>query len=486
MRVKLGVGRMFAKRYPALRRQMSEQGLVLGYRQRGIPKVKLILLWMGAWTFFLFIALGNSMRFFHVSFLSQSLPFSESILHFFAFICFFFLKLSRNKVLFLIGSGFVLFLSNMYGAFLNGFDVVATLYAFRFFALIFSSIILSELFFELFKNRVASCFSFLLSAFASGLILGTMIFILFTDSSKFWVFLQHIGIVFNGDPHHHRFISVYFDPNYYCNISAIPFLISMALFQYSKKYRYLFLAGSFLLSSILTWSRSGLFVMVCLLLFLMARRTKFFTLLIVSKFGLRLSIITVFLAGLLGWVCWEDLRWFLNRLIHISTDGSAYCRALSFQYGLSIFEEHPLCGVGFGYLATRCLSITNLSSIDASIFATIISFGILLTLNIVLFLILIIGRKRHFISNLKIQSKFAYNFTINFYFYIIIVVIFSSLFNNVLYYPFWLMPVLILLLYLLKVAQMQGQDLLMKSCDRLPSIMAQPNNKAILNCKALY
>lgn len=116
---------------------------------------------------------------------------------------------------------------------------------------------------------------------------------------------------------------------------------------------------------------------------------------------------------------------------------------------------HPLFGVGYNYLALYMEEYNSLSSVDSSPLATLINFGTIPCLGITLvFFIWALKGLRRFAQKEELLSKFFRWFLC----YTIIVLFFSSQFNNILYYQFWLLPVISIFSFLNEAAREPDRD----------------------------
>lgn len=397
--------------------------------------------------FSLFISLGNLFRLVESPLFSDSLMISEALLYLSAFFSVFFIR-SYTKWLFGITPWVVaIFCSFLYGWYLQGMDIHASLYALRLGALFCTMSVLAEICFERYRGSIQPFFAYLCKAYGVCLVLGFILYVFFPDSEKLWLFLGQYHVGFQGDPHIGRFVSVYFDPNYYSCIAGLAFLLSSYLYEKTSERRYQLLSFLFLLSGFLTWSRSGFALLVALLAFkgwVLLRRGK------VTQRGIFfIGFFFLFFFLFIG-IYFEEMKIFWERTLYFFEDDSALCRLRTFQFGLDILAEHPLFGVGINFLYRYAIEGIGLNSIDSSLLSLLIQIGVIPFLLLTMYA----GYKALFLRKAllewrKKEEKTPYFFSW-FLFYGLGVVIFSSQFNNLLFYPFWLLPFGVIAIFLIK------------------------------------
>ncbi|MCI0381712.1 MAG: O-antigen ligase family protein [Chlamydiae bacterium] len=335
-------------------------------------------------------------------------------------------------------------LSNFYGIMIHGWNENATFYAIRLITLIFSGYVLGKISFYLYGKDVKSLLDFYLKCYFILALIGFAIFILFPDSSSFWIFLEKYHIQYVGDPHFKRFISPYFDPNFYGIIACIPFIFSLSLGQFKKEFKYQFLSWFFLVSLILTGSRSGIGSFLILLFYLFFNSNNVMRILRNLKLTLILVIMFIVI------VVWNlsQTMFFLERSINIHADPSATSRFSDFQFGVEIFKNYPIFGLGYNYLILFTREHTGLSALHSSILVNLISFGVIFfSIIMAIFIVWWINLNKK-CKKLKKDDLFISQLGRRMLFYLLIVVFFSSQFNHCLFYPFWLIPMIALFTYL--------------------------------------
>jgi hypothetical protein len=335
----------------------------------------------------------------------------------------------------------------MIGLIRFGFDQVAFLYMIRFIMIFIVASSLAVAAYKKFKNRYDILFKKILSFYTVGLIIGYLIYIFFPRSNQLWSFLSAHGIVFHGDPHTNRFISTYFDPNFYSIIAIIPLLLSLLLYKKTTHFIYLLFALFFIISIFLTVSRSGTASLIILLTYLLTSKLLIIFKTRKIKKNTISSILIIFIFILILYPLYsQKINTLLGRVANIKYDESAYSRYLSFLFAVDIIKKYSFFGMGYNYLAPYMLSRGMQSSVDSSILAAICNFGILFTL-IIFFMVFI------FLINLYKKIKSLNDTNLSFfvkilYSYLIIVIFFASNLNNILFYFFWILPVTFILFYL--------------------------------------
>lgn len=302
----------------------------------------------------------------------------------------------------------IVVLSTAYGALCHRFDWTSTLFAFKVIGMIAVSSSLAQVFAARFN--VEQCCDFLIRVFSVVAIFGFVIFFLFPKAHLFFGLLEGYGVHFTGDPHVRRFISPFFDPNYYAAIICFPLLLAM----YRKKH---LTAGLFMASLLLTFSRSGIASGV------------FLVFLCVRKFGLLTLMI-----GLVGIFFWSDLFHFFERTFAFGDDQSALVRFTTGKIAWEHFLERPLFGWGFHYSSKIFEEEIGRLSPDSSFLLTMIDFGLILTGCLILWGVMWAMRLWRDATEKTAELVF---FVLA---YLVICVLFTSQFNNLLYYPYFLIP----------------------------------------------
>ena len=395
-----------------------------------------------------FLVLGNLSRIVSLPGFSNNLPIVSFILY---GACIVFAILHRRTLTVALRAWpiyIIIIASCFYGTLKNGAETTPIFYAIRLILLTFSSLTSAHIFHRLYGNNLSQVLHILAKIYMAVVIAGFLIYFLFPDSIQLWQMLSQVGIVFNGDPHQRRFYSTYFDPNFYSVIACLPLLICILLYQTSLKIKYIGYSAILILSLFLAGSRSGIATLAFVILMLLVEQIFLSRRIVLRRrtigligFGI---VCFVFLIPLYA----DNIAVLLTRFSGISDDQSALLRVTSFENGLQILQGAPLLGIGYNYLTVAFRQYSILSSVDSSLLSTAINFGIIATA--IFLLVCFFGLNRLYKKvKLKTNSpKLASRFTRHLIFYIWFVILFSSQFNNILYYEFWLLPVVMLIGYL--------------------------------------
>ena len=388
--------------------------------------------------FALFLSLGNLPRIIENSLFTDHLLLSELALYFFSLASLLFIKAPLRSFLYLIVISLLVVSSFCYGLFLQGMDLQSALYALRLIALLGTVFSLTHICLEKFQSDLTLFFSFVTKIYVFALILSFLLFLFFFSSEDLWEKLRLYNILFHGDPHRGRFVSVYFDPNYYAAIVGIPMLATYYLYQKTRKKRFIFILSLFGVSALLTWSRSGLFVLGILLIWLAFfppdRRG-------LSQKKLKGCILFIVLMSSTSLLFWEDLGLFVKRLLFTGSDPSALSRLYTFKWGLDFWKEHPLFGVGYNFLHTHVKQEIGLNSLDSSLLSLLIQIG-----GIPFLALLGIGayKMQHLRKTLSLCKPEEKKLLKGLILYGLLILFFASHFNQLLFYPFWFLPFMLI------------------------------------------
>lgn len=398
-------------------------------------------------SFFLLLSFGNLSRFLSSPFFSDSLLVTEGLFYGSCLCSFLFLHFSPRTLVFLSALFLFLLASFSYGCFLHDFDLVALFYALRLFFLVFSVVVFVELCWHRFQGRRKPLFTFLFSAYFVALVLGLVLYFCFPSASVLWALLSAWHIGFQGDPHVGRFLSVYLDPNYYAALSGFMVLVSSYLASTTGKRRYRLGAFAFFTTGVLAWSRSGmatLFLLLLYPLFFDVIRGRFSVKKLRGLFGFTLFSLTFFL--------WQgrELEQFLARSLSLSDDPSALCRLDTFRLGVDLWRQEPFWGVGTNFLYRYAKEEVSLQSLDSSLFSLLLQVGSLPFLVLLFLVGLFCLTLPKYCASWKKKEEKSSLFLSWFLFYLITCVLFTSQFNNLLFYPFFFLPVFSTLIYCLR------------------------------------
>ena len=404
--------------------------------------------------FSLYLVMGNVPRFIKLPNFGDNVLLSEVVIYGFAFVALLLHpRLLAFTVRHLLALVVLINLSFLYGVLINGFEVVALLYAVRLIAMLVTAVTAGYLLFQRFRLRLSDCLSYIIYIYLFVTIASAAIFAAFPDSSQLWALLEKSGINFMGDPHQRRLVSTYFDPNYFAVIITLPLLISSYLFRLTGKVRYVGYLMVFLFALLLTGSRSGIATALLLVLLILWQSLSYLfrnwrlrrSMLIIAPCALLLMLVTspIYIGSLL--TTWE-------RLGRLDSDPSARSRFSSINLGFELFSQEPILGLGYNYLAIYAKDLRGLSSVDSSLQATLVNFGIIGTALILGMLVWWILQTYWRLRACTNQQADAHRFFSLFLAYVSLVILFTSLFNNVVYYQFWLIPTVTLGTYFSRLA----------------------------------
>lgn len=387
--------------------------------------------------FLLFLSFGNFLRLLESSLFPDGWLVSEGILYGLCLLCSYFIEIPISDKLWMLKATSCLFCSFLWGYYLQGWDTAAALYAVRLAATIVAIYVLFRVFCVIFAKSISAFFAYLCIGYTVSLLLGFVLYIFFPDSEKLWMFLEQNHVGFYGDPHIGRFVSVYFDPNYYATIGGFIFLLCGYLYATLCKKRYAILGSITALSIFLTWSRSGiaLFVGLCLCQLWYHFKGTF-----LSRKRIYIAAFFCLSTALYLWCYLEEGKLFLERVLYFLEDESALYRWETFQFGLDVLEQQPFFGVGINFLQRLSIEAIGLNSLDSSLLSLLVQIGIIPFIALIFY----VGYKAvSFFSYQKIwqeeEVKAPYFFSL-FWIYGLGVALFASQFNNLLFYPFWLLP----------------------------------------------
>jgi O-antigen ligase len=394
----------------------------------------------------LYIIAGNLPRFISIHGFRDNVLITEIILFATLLLYGLFTKKIFNSLIKFSIIYIVIIYSFLYGVLINGFEIKPLLYSVRLILIILCANVAGYLLFHVFRTNIKRTFKYILNNYLVVLIISAFIYIVFPNSFEFWRFLSQYGIMFHGDPHIHRLVSTYLDPNYYSVIAIIPLVISLYLFSVTREKKQLMFILLIMSSIFLTGSRSGIVAMLLLFTAILFRHVVIAN--SFTKTGVRAVLIISVLSLVASPLYISNITRMLIRLSNILVDPSALHRLHSFIMGLELVFERPLFGIGYNYLSSHIESSGgHLSSVDSSLLSMIINFGSIASFIIIslfiLWLIIIFKRSKY-------ADRDFITFLQNFIVYIFIVMFFAANFNNLLFYQFWLFPIIMIGTYLTK------------------------------------
>lgn len=387
----------------------------------------------------LYLVLGNLPRVLSLPGVTQSVPITEVALYGVAVAYLATHGPARAVVRIVLPVVAIFVCSFVIGVVTQGPALKPALYLVRLVLLLASGACIAHVVVRRAHGQLERVFRLVLLPFVGTAALGFAILAVFPGSATLWAFLASIGIVYQGDPHIGRFVSPYLDPNYYAAIAVLPLMLAMTLWRIKRNLLYLACASIFIASILLTSSRSGTatLVLVGVIILITEARGRHLSL----QVRPRTLLAGVAVAVVLSPVYLRPMIAVAERFGAISSDPSALARLDSMRYGIGVLAENPVTGLGFNYLSLRTEEAFGLSSVDSSMLATLINLGVPFT---ILLLVAVARRAvliRTRMAGWNAASRWPYTW---FLAYVLVVATTGSLFNNILYYQFWLLPVVVL------------------------------------------
>lgn len=268
-------------------------------------------------------------------------------------------------------------------------------------------------------------------------IIGIIQLLFFKNAYDWYAIFEKIGNYFpNPDPHFGRLLSTYFDPNYLSACLLVPLSLSLSywLNNYGKKYFFFF--ALFIISIILTVSRSGLLGAGISILILSLKYLFYDNM--GSKHKLNKKVLLIYFVVFLGILILIllDSR-LISRIINSLNDPSTFFRFASWKEAWKIICNNMIIGIGYnaiGFYKDNFGIISTSFGIDSSLLLIFTSIGII---GLSYFFIKIIIK----IINLNNEKEIS---SIS-----LLSIIISSLvicnFNNLLFYTLWIVPITVLL-----------------------------------------
>jgi len=390
--------------------------------------------------FSLFFVAGNFFRFLTLGFFQSNFSLAEMGLYAIA-LPLYFAKRRRSQWIV-----FAILVSGLYGVILHRFDLSSLFYGAKAVGMIASGVVIGDALWRQYGDQLEAAIWFFLRLFLGVLIIGAAIYLAFPKAMDFFALLGKFGIHFHGDPHVKRFISPFFDPNYYAVIATIP-LILLLIFPKKRK-GISSLSFLLLVSILLSWSRGGIATCLATLtissvvLWCYGKRGGF-----KPRVLIYLMVFVPLIGGILFFVRTE-LGVFAERLFEIGEDQSAYARFENLSEALYFFKEYPFWGVGFNYLPKLFLEKWGFVGIDSSLLTLLCCFGLVPTLGFLLCgAIWFLKRVRSYF-NLRKSHPFLFRAFWALSIYLGVCSFFTSWLINLWSYPYWLIPMIALFTYL--------------------------------------
>lgn len=321
-----------------------------------------------------------------------------------------------------------------------GFSGEALAYNVRLCGHLVGGVVLARSLWELYRGNYRALIKSVVITYTALAVAAFVLFAIFPDTSQLWRVMQDSGVDFQGDPHNGRLISPYFDPNFYSCIIVLPIFLSWYTTSYWRK-GWLCMA-ILVVSLLMTVSRSGMALLGLVLIVISlvnARRV------LRKKFSYGAAAAALFaIAGITvsGLVLSPFVERTASRFTGVKEDGSALSRVRSFEIGNSLIAEQPVLGFGYNYVNEPARKMRGGKvGLDSSIQVFFASFGLpgsLVLIAVVFNWLWNVGRR------LSSDGLFLYRGAV---IYSVITIMFAGNFNQILFYPFWLVPVLAFLAY---------------------------------------
>ncbi|NGX46400.1 MAG: hypothetical protein K940chlam2_01590 [Chlamydiae bacterium] len=337
------------------------------------------------------------------------------------------LRNAKSRTLWIILT--LLAASTLYGIFNSGWEALSVLHGIKLFGMVCSGVAVGRVLYARYGNEVKRCVHFVMKCYLLCFALGALLLIFFPISMDLYRFLAKWSLPYVGDPHVGRLISPYLDPNYFAAIACLPLIMT----PYVKRVKgWLFVIC---LCILLSWSRSGIATAMLIMIPL-----SFY----LPKQARRALFIVAVLASLPLFFSHYG-HTFIDRLLNFQKDPSALARVESYQWGFSYLKEHPFFGVGYNFVNSAAFKEAHLYSLDSSLLLALNCFGCVPTLAALSCCALWIHN--HFIALRRQKNQNLTSFSFCLLFYIGVIFLFTSLFNNILFYQYWLIPTLALVVY---------------------------------------
>lgn len=342
--------------------------------------------------------------------------------------------------------------SLLVGIYKWGADPASMSYAIRFVMQISIATLAGEILAKRFAGDIQPIKEKYFFAYFMAGILAIALLIIFPDSAVLWAALASIGVEFTGDPHIGRLVSLYFDPNFYAVIIALP--ITLLYAEYITSKRKIILIYLLILTGtlFLTVSRSGIALLGFIaVIFAIKGFIRFSRKLIIKKTTVRNAGV-FFIAILIVLIASQDqVDRLLDRLSSGVGDESSTARLDSFVIGMGLFLREPILGYGYNFV-NPFLVDTGRLGLDSSLQVFLITYGTLIACTMTLFLawqLIIINKRMKILIEGKAPDKHkpTYEAWRIFGAYVLFCLIWASHFNQIIFYPFWIIPILSFLFY---------------------------------------
>ena len=271
-------------------------------------------------------------------------------------------------------------------------------------------------------------------------IIGGIQLLIFPIAFDYYNILKNMGIyILNPDPHINRLISTYLDPNFLGIILCIPFMLSLSRYMVTRKNKYIFYTIIIVITEIATSSRSGIIAIAISFVVFFISSFKVNEKKI--KINKRLFLITLFIFIIITIIIifYGDKIRVIDRIINFREDGSAQARFLNWKLSFNLISENLIIGIGYnmlGFVTGNTETIGGFG-LDASLLLIWVTTGNLGLLIYISYFTNLIKR----ILYLRNDKNIYYSSGI---IGILLGSLCASFFNNLLFYPLWFIPMLIL------------------------------------------
>ena len=395
---------------------------------------------------FLFVVLGNLPRFVPIAGSFGNINASELVLY----LCAAPILVKNFKRL--ITSRAVLFLlclntfSLGVGIYHYGAASDAIFYNIRLSAMILSAFAAGVAMHWIFRDDISRLAKAFTITYGVATIFSFVVLAMYPDSTVLWLKLEQMGINFTGDPHQFRLVSTYLDPNFFGTIIVLPILMATMVIRHTHYFAIFLLMVVALLFS---FSRSGislaLFAFACLFgIRLLSTVTQYqMKRIAVRPAHVYFLLLSPFLILALIYSFDSQIERVIERFTTTAADNSALSRVRAFQTGVDLIAERPLLGHGYNF-SIRQLFKTG-TKVDSSLQLVIISYGFVGTL--VSFIAAgvwawVISSKLRLLASPQPYLLFK-----KLVVYTALTLLWAGHFNQIVFYPFWLLPVLALFFY---------------------------------------
>lgn len=276
-------------------------------------------------------------------------------------------------------------------------------------------------------------------------LIGMVLYVIFPNSPDLWEFLRTLGLNFAGDPHERRLLGPQLDPNFFGSILVFGLLLALVHMSSPERSARLWSGAHFLLfcgAIILTVSRSALLGVVVgivsyqIILFIHSlknvkqERQLIRGLTTFAWIGIPLVVLLPIFFG-------DELLRLIARVVTTTDDASALTRLTSTLGAASYLADVGvlLGGVGYNYIPLIVPPDYIVTGFYSSTLNTLVAFGLPLTAILLLLVFaflykpLFAMKKQNLPTFAATCSYLAASFVM-------------SWFNNLLYYPLFLLLLL--------------------------------------------